>query len=197
MPNPPREESSHEPAAPIPVEIAVNPIHKGKSESEGDRMEYASLAAAFVPESHQVYYQLLARAIDTDGVRNVALTGAYGTGKSSVLEQLHKKRGAKAIQLSLSTIAPPERDNEDPAQPTDASKTNLIQKEIVKQLLYLLPPEKTPRSRFRRARTPKNWQDVLIAATGYRCFVRPGGPSGPLVLGAATLVPANSVPTSL
>ena len=165
MPNPPREESSHEPAAPASIEIAVNPIHKGKSESEGDRMEYASLAPAFVSESHQVYYDLLARAIDTDGVRNVALTGAYGTGKSSVLAQLHSKRGAKAIQLSLSTIAPPERDDEDTAQqPTDASQTNLIQKEIVKQLLYLLPPEKTPRSRFRRASTPKKWRDFLIAA---------------------------------
>ncbi|MCZ2260988.1 hypothetical protein [Isoptericola sp. QY 916] len=145
--------------------VAANPIAKG-DESPGGRMAYSNLAAAFDPDNHQIYHDLLVRSINTDGVRNVALTGAYGTGKSSILAQLRRDRGKKLVQLSLSTIAPPERHNDGGSAtppPNDPEQTNLIQKEIVKQLLYLRRPEETPRSRFRRATVPNHFREWFIA----------------------------------
>ncbi len=151
---------------PSPQETAVvgedNPIAKGSTQSPGDQMDFTSLSAAF-KDNHQVYYDLLVRAIDADGVKNVAITGAYGTGKSSILAKLQEKRGGNIVQLSLSTIATPDRDADAARGEHPADATNLIQKEVVKQLLYRLPPNKTPRSRFRRASKARHGLDWLVA----------------------------------
>lgn len=132
----------------------------------GQTLRIASLAPLYDPDRHQIYYDMLERAIATGSTRNVALTGAYGTGKSSVLQQLATVHNGRVIHLSLSTIAPAEHKTgsergED--ERTVGTRTSLIQKEIVKQLLYRLPPESVPRSRFRRASTPDRRRDWLIA----------------------------------
>lgn len=145
--------------------IPMNWIDKAKDESAGKNINLASLTPKFDEASHRVYYDLLARAIDAKGVRNVALTGAYGTGKSSILEQLRSERGDEVIEISLSTISPPRRSTDaDGGQEDENSQTNLIQKEIVKQLLYRLPAHKTPRSRFRRTSAPQTQRDWFVSA---------------------------------
>ena len=108
----------------------MNWIEAAKNESAGKHIMLASLTPKFDEASHGVYYDLLTRAIDYEGVHNVALTGAYGTGKSSVLEQLRRKRGSEVIEISLSTIAPPHRKADGDEAPEDEkAQTNLIQKE--------------------------------------------------------------------
>ncbi|MFT4262472.1 MAG: hypothetical protein QM572_03755 [Nocardioides sp.] len=133
----------------------------------GQRLRLTSLAPLFDKDRHQLYFDLLVRAIGAKGVRNIALTGAYGTGKSSVLEQLGKIHTNRVIELSLSTIAPEIHDasdsQEDAGQYGSGSRTNLIQKEIVKQLLYRLSPGAVPRSRFRRANAPDKFRDWKLA----------------------------------
>lgn len=145
----------------------MNWIAQSGDKRAGEQMRLASLRSMFDEHSHRLYYDLLARAIKADGVRNVALTGAYGTGKSSVLAELLKERGDEVVELSLSTIAPLPRDAVgEPKGSTsggDASRTNLIQKEIVKQLLYRLPSDKTPRSRFRRTSAPNRKREWRVA----------------------------------
>ncbi|WP_091470896.1 YobI family P-loop NTPase [Paenarthrobacter nitroguajacolicus] len=143
----------------------MNWIDAAKNESAGKDIMLASLTPKFDEASHRVYYDLLTRAIDHEGVHNVALTGAYGTGKSSVLEQLGRQRDGQVIEISLSTIAPPQRKaNGDDAPEDEKAQTNLIQKEIVKQLLYRLPAHKTPKSRFRRTSAPQTKRDWLISS---------------------------------
>lgn len=69
------------------------------------------------------------------------------------------------MELSLSTLDP---DLVPPAQvrnPAEREKSNQIQKELVKQLLYRLPPRRTPRSRFPRASTPSWGAGLLVAFT--------------------------------
>lgn len=143
----------------------MNWIDVAEDESSGKEIMLASLTPKFDEASHRVYYDLLTRAIDADGVRNVALTGAYGTGKSSVLEQLGLERGGNVIEISLSTIAPPQRKADgDGAREDEKAQTNLIQKEIVKQLLYRLPAHKTPKSRFRRTSAPQTKRDWIVSS---------------------------------
>ena len=117
-------------------------------------MQLRSLAPRYEPEQHDVYVNALVDALREDGIRNVALTGAYGTGKSSVLQRLSEMEEfrERTLELSLSTVGVTETrpEGESDANPAAWTKTNLIQKEIVKQILYRDAPEKTRGSRFRR-----------------------------------------------
>lgn len=123
--------------------------------SAAGSIELKSLAPSYDAKQHGVYVDALTRALrDQDDVRNIALTGAYGTGKSSVLKQLAEldEFRERVLELSLSTVGetekPPVGDSE--ANPAAWTTTNRIQKEIVKQILYRDAPEKTRGSRFRR-----------------------------------------------
>ena len=127
-------------------------------------MPLVSLSPRFQPEHHQVYLDLLERALRHPDTRSVALTGSYGSGKSSVLHALgrsywdrrfpwwHRRR---TIELSLSTLDPQKAPTVPVENPAERAMSNRIQKELVKQLLYRLPPRRTPHSRFPRATTPR------------------------------------------
>lgn len=122
------------------------------------------LTPEYQPEKHGVYFDAIENALGWTGektVRNIALTGSYGVGKSSILRQVATHRDRKVIQVSLSTlgfgsegslargVTTPGQGDE-VANPLRETKTNQIQKEIVKQLLYTQIPEKMPGSRYRR-----------------------------------------------
>ena len=154
----------------------VLPLPPGPRLRPGQKLPIQTLAPSFDPDRHWLYYDLLERAIGADGVRNIALTGAYGTGKSSVLEHLDSEHPARVVKLSLSTIAPELHDNVQSAAGEESTggyaRTNQIQKEIVKQLLYRLPPEKVPHSRFRRVSVPSRRRARSIAVgAGTALFV--------------------------
>lgn len=114
-----------------------------------------SLSPRYEEAHHELYVQALVAALrDEGGIRNIALTGAYGTGKSSVLQRLADlpEFRERVLELSLSSVGVAEQrpEGESDANPAAWTKANLIQKEIVKQILYRDPPEKTRGSRFRR-----------------------------------------------
>lgn len=74
--------------------------------------------------------------------RNIALTGRYGSGKSSVLDQFEREHKSDTLRISINTLGPDD----------DEDLTNRIQKELVKQLVYRAEPGKLRRSRFVRNR---------------------------------------------
>lgn len=100
-----------------------------------------SLAPEFKSGQHKIYVRHLEEAVLDKRNRNVALTGRYGSGKSSVLDDFQKKHDKDTIRISINTLGPDE-DDED--------LTNRIQKELVKQLVYRLAPGAIRRSRFAR-----------------------------------------------
>ncbi|WP_028265855.1 MULTISPECIES: YobI family P-loop NTPase [unclassified Arthrobacter] len=119
-----------------------------------------SLAPEF-EDQHKLYVDLLVDAIEKmPAVRNIALTGPYGTGKSSILGEIARKYPKRVVELSFSTVGKvpvKEPGNEpagapaaDAAKTADATPTNRIEKEIVKQILYKEDPSRTRGSRFRR-----------------------------------------------
>ena len=117
-----------------------------------------SLSPIYIEEQHADYVGILKAVLTQGGADapcNIALTGHYGSGKSSVLVETQRrlsKDGKKTINLSLPSLGigngriPKDGDHE-------LDKTNLIQKEIVKQLLYRRNPAKTPASRYNRLDT--------------------------------------------
>lgn len=106
--------------------------------------------------------------------RNIALAGHYGSGKSSVILGVQDgltERSIEWVNLSLSSLG---IDNTARArvQPdgTLPPLTNLIQKEIVKQLLYRKAPADMPGSRYFRIdsfRTSRALQWAAVTAIGF------------------------------
>lgn len=117
-----------------------------------------SLSPEYVPEQHNDYVEILKAELTKSGPdapRNIALTGHYGSGKSSVLLRAHQeleRAGVNVINLSLPSLGIGDgriRNNGD----ISVDRTNLIQKEIVKQLLYRRKPSNMPASRYSRLDT--------------------------------------------
>ncbi|WP_147525156.1 YobI family P-loop NTPase [Cellulomonas timonensis] len=123
-----------------------------------------ALSPQYEKEEHSYYVAALVAQLvrlGSSAPRNIALTGHYGSGKSSVLLEVHRRINAKrrflrrqrgkAVNVSLSSLGtdepPAGRIGGDGAPP---ALTNLIQKEIVKQLLYRARPRRMRGSRFRR-----------------------------------------------
>lgn len=134
---------------------------------QNPNLKLTSLAPRYEEDEHGLYYRLLVQAIGAEGTCNIAVTGAYGAGKSSVLEKLRTSHDDETVWLALSTISPEASgtDDSDAEHANDDGflRTNQIQQEIVKQLLYKLPPRRTPRSRFRRVNAPNSLGDWLKA----------------------------------
>lgn len=106
------------------------------------------LTPEYEEADHGVYFREIQHALGNPSVRNIALSGNYGVGKSSILKRIVQQAPDKVVEISLSALSPAAPGLE----PTDASNsvTNRIQREIVKQLLYREDPRKTPASRFKR-----------------------------------------------
>ena len=93
-------------------------------------------------------------------IKNIALTGPYGSGKSSVLISLMKDfhKGRNYLPISLATLQANEEDNnilerEDEIPETEKRIDNLnrkIEYSILQQLIYREKAEIVPNSRFRR-----------------------------------------------
>jgi uncharacterized membrane protein yobI len=109
------------------------------------------LTPQYLEEEHEVYVSALLDAIEDENVHNIALSGGYGIGKSSILRQFASLLKGRCIEVSLSTLAPVNRRNpENEAVTSGDTTTNKIQREVVKQLLYRESAQKMPLSRFRR-----------------------------------------------
>lgn len=115
------------------------------------------LTPTYVEEFHAKYVErLLAAVTARDPARNIALAGAYGTGKSSILKGLkralrvgrNKTARDSVIEISLSNLNQPEAKLV--ADSGESSLSAVLQKEIVKRLLYNEKPSKLPLSRFKR-----------------------------------------------
>ena len=140
--------------------------------------ELKPLYPQYDESSHSPYVKRLEKALQGEDtkIHNIALSGVYGSGKSSILEKvvedLEGKRPYTTRTISLAPLAAQLKeqddkktdsvsDKDDPtlkeapgALPPKSSKpssiTNLIQKEIIKQLLYGTDPGKIPASHFHR-----------------------------------------------
>lgn len=131
----------------------------------GNKMPLVSLAPKYQTEHHGVYLDLLERALRDPDTRSVALTGSYGSGKSSVLGALPSLAWGRRVivKLSLSTLDPELAPAVQTENPSEREMSNRIQKELVKQLLYQLPPSRTRQSRFPRASKPTGRTGAIVA----------------------------------
>lgn len=101
------------------------------------------------------YQEALDHVFSNDKIRNIALTGSYGSGKSSVIrsyENIHKDNRT-FIHISLARF---EEQGQSADNPTDPAKiVNILEGKIINQLLHQIPEKISHRPIFsRRAEYP-------------------------------------------
>lgn len=151
---------------------------KSNAAAESEIPELKPLYPQYDESSHSPYVKRLEKALQGEDtkIHNIALSGVYGSGKSSILEKvvkdLEEERPHTTRTISLAPLAAQLRKQDDrkvnsvsdegnpasrkasralpPKSSKPSSITNLIQKEIIKQLLYGTDPGKIPASHFHR-----------------------------------------------
>ena len=149
---------------------------KSNAAAESEIPELKPLYPQYDESSHSPYVKRLEKALQGEDtkIHNIALSGVYGSGKSSILEkvvkdleeerphttrtislaplaaQLKKQDDRKVSSVSNEGDSAPEESGTSPESSKPSSITNLIQKEIIKQLLYGTDPGKIPASHFHR-----------------------------------------------
>lgn len=120
-----------------------------------------SLAPEYNGDHHAIYVRHLEDAVTEKKNRNIALTGRYGAGKSSVLDEFEKKHARKTVRISMNTLGPDDADED---------LTNRIQKELVKQLVFRLKPGRMRGSKVARRNPLTKWralrQALAVSALG-------------------------------
>lgn len=93
------------------------------------------------------YGSVFLHALQNEQVRNIALTGGYGAGKSSVIRTFFDRHPEfKHVLVSLATFT-----QESPVgREAEADLMSRIEETIVQQLLYAVPAKKLPKTRLKR-----------------------------------------------
>ena len=107
-------------------------------------------------------------ALEQSDSRNIAITGHYGSGKSSVANTCIDEMGIadKVFRISMSTFSLP-TENED-------QNSNEVEYKIVQHLLYKCDKNEIPRSGFKRIHEPvvKDYKQYIVSfLVALVCFV--------------------------
>ena len=129
-----------------------------KQESWTD--ELRDLAPIDNVENFDTYEQTLNWAFQNERVKNIALSGPYGSGKSSIIEtflKTHPKIEESSIRVSLATFevehaleVEEDSQKEEPTNRKIKISEKDIEKAIVKQLFYKVDAGEIPQSRYRK-----------------------------------------------
>lgn len=105
------------------------------------------------------YEEALDYVFSEDDIKNIAISGAFSSGKSSVIESYEKKHGEKRfIHLSLAHFQPldglsEENDTEGLKEQNRKNIESIIEGKILNQLIQQIPSDKIPQTSFRIKRS--------------------------------------------
>lgn len=113
--------------------------------------KFVDLAPTDEADQGGVYSAALKFATDSSDVSNIALTGPYGSGKSSIIRSFLKSYPRQALHISLAAFLPEAGDERRTVTKQE------IERSILQQLLYGADSNKLPLSRFKRIQSPGFW----------------------------------------
>lgn len=116
---------------------------------------FTDLAPTDQIDNDQKYVDALDWALSDERIKNIAITGPYGAGKSSIIASYLKKRPyikKKSLNVSLADFSRKENEHDSDEQ-KQFSEEN-IQRSILKQLFYKTKPSRIPLSRYRKLYKP-------------------------------------------
>ena len=114
------------------------------------------------------YQEALDYVFSSGKIRNIALAGSYGSGKSSVIrsyENIHKEK--TFIHISLARF---EEQGQLADNPADSTKTvNILEGKIINQLLHQIPEKNLPPS-YVQSQGRISWHRHLLMVLGILIF---------------------------
>jgi len=132
-----------------------------KSITEDD-LNYVDLAPIDNIPKKSEYFNAFNIALKNDKVRNIAISGPYGSGKSSIIETYLKDNpnvNDIAINISIASF-----ESENKTKDNDPPSMELLEKSILKQLFYKVDHKEIPQSRYRKLHKISRWKV-------FSCFV--------------------------
>lgn len=132
----------------------VNRLRRANKLDEAQSI-FVDLAPTDKADEAGVYSSALQYATNNPRVSNIALTGPYGSGKSSIIKSFLKKYRRPVLQISLAAFLP-----EVTTSGAAVSKQE-IERSILQQMLYGADSNQLPLSRFKRIKSPGTWSILL------------------------------------
>lgn len=151
---------------------------------EDNKFKFNALTPETLDENKKVYTDALDSAFNNDEVKNIAITGIYGAGKTTVWRTYVKERDlSNIITVSLGKYEDSfdydeciskfdEKDEEngiknqggeicDESKKSDLDNDNRIEKQIINQILSQIDPKKIPLSKYRYKTNKSNKESIL------------------------------------
>ena len=122
-----------------------------------------------------VYEEALDYVFESDDIRNVAISGAYGAGKSSVLASYKKKHpDKKYIHISLAHFNSEKKDIED----ENGVSESVLEGKILNQLIHQISSDNIPQTNFKVKQNIKPCRIIksallclaMLLCVGFLCF---------------------------
>ena len=122
-----------------------------------------------------VYEEALDYVFESDDIRNVAISGAYGAGKSSVLESYKKKHpDKKYIHISLAHFNSEKKDDTDENEVSES----VLEGKILNQLIHQISSDNIPQTNFKVKQNIKPRRIIksaflclaMLVCIGFLCF---------------------------
>ena len=141
-----------------------------ENKKEDIQLPYIPLSPTDSAEDCDVYLDALSWALSNKKqIKNIAISGPYGSGKSSILQTFIKREEHKKwsfhknhfLNISLATFEVPKKSNgqENSNHHTcDNDTQRLIELSLLQQLFYRETNSKIPDSRLKKIQSLKSWK---------------------------------------
>ena len=138
-----------------------------------EELPYKDLTPTDQCDNENVYCNALEWSIGNNNITNIALTGSYGSGKSSILKKFQLRNPQLTyLSISLASFLECKKDDnkpngQDTSQVTNgvSIEDNLIELSILQQMSYRVKGSKVPDSRIRRT-NKRCWWVIALQSTG-------------------------------
>ena len=112
-------------------------------------------------EKIKPYLDALIKAVNTKDINNIAITGSYGSGKSTILKTFQKeyKSCFRFLNVSLASF---NKINDESNEDSEKLE-RLLEISILQQIIYSVNPDKIPNSHFKRILNIPLWRKRIIA----------------------------------